>query len=149
MAASWTAKGHDPAALDGAKQQCCLTIYMTAKSRLSAMQHSPSDQWPGPYATRCLAQRQCTRHTLAPQMPVTPRTPDMTAPDLCPACGARNDCSMASAQTEHLPCWCYSVSIDPEILRALAPEQRNSACLCPRCADVLNQLPSAPPEHLA
>ena len=39
MAASWTAKGHDPAALDGGKQQSCLTIYMTAKSKLSAMQH--------------------------------------------------------------------------------------------------------------
>ncbi|MEB0206210.1 cysteine-rich CWC family protein [Pseudomonas sp. CCC3.1] len=72
----------------------------------------------------------------------------MTAPNLCPACGARNDCSMASAETKDQPCWCYSVSIDPQILQALPLEQRNSACLCPRCADVLNPLPPAPTEQL-
>ncbi|MFP3517272.1 cysteine-rich CWC family protein [Pseudomonas sp. SIMBA_077] len=72
----------------------------------------------------------------------------MTSSDRCPACGARNDCSMASAKTEHLPCWCYSVSIAPEVLQALPLQLRNSACLCPRCADVLSQLPPATVEPL-
>ncbi|MFJ7883857.1 cysteine-rich CWC family protein [Pseudomonas sp. NPDC096917] len=72
----------------------------------------------------------------------------MTAPNLCPACGARNDCSMATAETQAPPCWCYSVNIDPRILQALTLDQRNSACLCPRCAEVLSQLPPASTEQL-
>ena len=43
----------------------------------------------------------------------------MTTSDICPACGARNDCSMANPETVAQPCWCYGVSIDPEVLRAL------------------------------
>ena len=73
----------------------------------------------------------------------------MTTPDLCPACGARNDCSMASANTAEQPCWCYSVSIDPQVLQALPLEQQNLACLCPRCANVLSQLPPAQAERIA
>ncbi|MGA8136580.1 MAG: cysteine-rich CWC family protein, partial [Pseudomonas gingeri] len=42
------------------------------------------------------------------------------------------------------PCWCYNVSIDPAILEALPDELRNAACLCPRCAQVDEQL-KAPP----
>ncbi|MES2870828.1 MAG: cysteine-rich CWC family protein [Pseudomonadota bacterium] len=72
----------------------------------------------------------------------------MTTPNLCPACGARNDCSMASTDTADQPCWCYSVSIDPGILQALPLEQRDLACLCPRCANVHSQLPPAQSEHL-
>jgi hypothetical protein len=72
----------------------------------------------------------------------------MTTPDLCPACGARNDCSMASANTAEQPCWCYSVSIDPQVLQALPLAQQDLACLCPRCAQVQHQLPPAQPERL-
>lgn len=60
---------------------------------------------------------------------------------LCPACGARNDCALADPRTLGQPCWCYSVSIDPKALQALPEALRNKACLCPRCAQVLEQLP--------
>ncbi|MDZ5601203.1 cysteine-rich CWC family protein [Pseudomonas sp. RP23018S] len=63
----------------------------------------------------------------------------------CPACGGRNDCSLADPQRATQACWCYSVSIDPAVLAALPPEQRNNRCLCPRCAQVLAQLDAAPP----
>ena len=72
----------------------------------------------------------------------------MTTSDICPACGALNDCSMANPETLAQPCWCYGVSIDPEVLRALPLEQRDLTCLCPRCARVQSQLPPAPAASL-
>ncbi|WP_025804998.1 MULTISPECIES: cysteine-rich CWC family protein [Pseudomonas] len=64
----------------------------------------------------------------------------MNSPNLCPACGARNDCSLADPRTADQACWCYSVSIDPAVLESLPPELRDRACLCPRCAQVEAQL---------
>ncbi|MCO7568894.1 cysteine-rich CWC family protein [Pseudomonas chlororaphis] len=64
----------------------------------------------------------------------------MNEPDLCPACGARNNCALADPRTADRTCWCYSVSIDPAIIEALAPHLRDRACLCPRCAGVEAQL---------
>ncbi|MCF6762314.1 cysteine-rich CWC family protein [Pseudomonas fragi] len=72
----------------------------------------------------------------------------MTTPNICPACGARNDCSMANPEAQGQPCWCYGVSIDPEVIRALPLEQRDLTCLCPRCAQVQSQLPPAPASAL-
>ncbi|MGC5702771.1 cysteine-rich CWC family protein [Pseudomonas sp. NFXW11] len=64
----------------------------------------------------------------------------MNKADLCPACGARNNCTLADPRTADRACWCYSVSIDPAIIQDLPAELRNSACLCPRCAGVDAQL---------
>ncbi|HWD30324.1 MAG TPA: cysteine-rich CWC family protein [Pseudomonas sp.] len=67
----------------------------------------------------------------------------MNDPQRCPACGASNRCSLADPRTAAKACWCYSVSIAPEVLEALPAEQRNKACLCPACAQVLEQLEAA------
>ncbi|MDP9524917.1 cysteine-rich CWC family protein [Pseudomonas protegens] len=69
----------------------------------------------------------------------------MNEPDLCPACGARNNCALADPRTADRACWCYSVSIDPAIIEALAPHLRDRACLCPRCAGVEAQLRAGTP----
>ncbi|AVX88054.1 MULTISPECIES: cysteine-rich CWC family protein [unclassified Pseudomonas] len=66
-----------------------------------------------------------------------------TKPDLCPACGARNDCSLADPRTADRACWCYGVSIDPAVLEALPAALRDKSCLCPRCAQVEAQLQAA------
>lgn len=68
----------------------------------------------------------------------------MNDPSLCPACGARNDCALADPRTADRSCWCYGVSIDRAVLEALPAELRNAACLCPRCAQVDEQLKQAP-----
>ncbi|MFQ6574409.1 cysteine-rich CWC family protein [Pseudomonas sp. UM16] len=67
----------------------------------------------------------------------------MNNPQSCPACGASNRCSLADPRTAAQACWCYSVSIAPEVIEALPGEQRNKACLCPACAQVLEQLQAA------
>ncbi|MDN7142502.1 cysteine-rich CWC family protein [Pseudomonas sp. JQ170] len=67
----------------------------------------------------------------------------MSDPQHCPACGASNRCSLADPRTAATACWCYGVSIDPKVLEALPAELRNKACLCPACAQVLEQLDAA------
>jgi len=58
----------------------------------------------------------------------------------CPACGALNDCTLADPRTVAEACWCYGVVLAPAVLEALPEELRNTACLCPRCAQVDAQL---------
>ncbi|AMZ72155.1 MULTISPECIES: cysteine-rich CWC family protein [Pseudomonas] len=68
----------------------------------------------------------------------------MNKPDLCPACGGVNDCTLANPITVDRACWCYGVSIDPSVLEALPAELRDQSCLCPRCAQVQDQLQAKP-----
>ncbi|MDP3979507.1 MAG: cysteine-rich CWC family protein [Pseudomonas sp.] len=58
-------------------------------------------------------------------------------PAHCPCCGQRNQCAQAGAAAPVTECWCFGAAVDPEVLDSLPPEQRNSACLCPRCAQGL------------
>jgi len=58
----------------------------------------------------------------------------------CPACGALNQCALADPRSATQACWCYAVTIAPAVLQALPVELRDKACLCPRCAQVLDQL---------
>jgi len=64
----------------------------------------------------------------------------MNKPNLCPACGASNACTLADPRTVDQPCWCFGVSIDPAVLHALPVELRDLSCLCPGCARVEAQL---------
>ena len=71
----------------------------------------------------------------------------MNTPALCPACGARNDCTLADPRTATQPCWCFTACIDPAVIEALPPALRNQACLCPRCAQAI-ALPQATPANI-
>ncbi|AHL32723.1 hypothetical protein CD58_07385 [Pseudomonas brassicacearum] len=68
----------------------------------------------------------------------------MNKPELCPACGGVNDCTLANPKTVDQACWCYGVSIDPAVLEALPAELRDQSCLCPRCAQVQDALRAKP-----
>ena len=63
-----------------------------------------------------------------------------STPQICPACGASNACTLADPRTADQACWCFSVSIDPAVIQALPEELRNKACLCPRCARINDEL---------
>lgn len=60
------------------------------------------------------------------------------ATNLCPLCGSSNRCSLSDPRTADQACWCFSQAIDPARLDALPDHLRNTACLCPRCAGVVN-----------
>jgi hypothetical protein len=63
----------------------------------------------------------------------------MSSPDpsRCPCCGQSNRCAQLDPNPDAAPCWCFEVQIDPQVLEALPAEQRDLACLCPRCAAAL------------
>jgi len=60
----------------------------------------------------------------------------MTA-NTCPCCGRSNRCTQAGTEAPVSQCWCFTVTVDRQVLDALPAEQRNRACLCPRCAQGL------------
>jgi Zn-finger nucleic acid-binding protein len=53
---------------------------------------------------------------------------------VCPACGASNQCAVAAAGRFDVDCWCKGVIFDKAALERLPQNQRNKACLCPKCA---------------
>ncbi|RLA48834.1 MAG: hypothetical protein DRR04_06240 [Gammaproteobacteria bacterium] len=60
----------------------------------------------------------------------------MTKPDaqqqICPLCGADNQCAMAAGQPTE-SCWCLNVSLSPGALAAIPAESVGVRCLCPAC----------------
>ncbi|MFK3970217.1 cysteine-rich CWC family protein [Pseudomonas sp. NPDC087358] len=68
----------------------------------------------------------------------------LISPDICPACGQNNRCTLADPRTVDQPCWCFSETIDPAVLAALPPELRDRACLCPRCAGLVENVTATP-----
>ncbi|MCS3466532.1 hypothetical protein M2401_000242 [Pseudomonas sp. JUb42] len=66
----------------------------------------------------------------------TQTSPPSKTPQNCPVCGFSNSCILADPRTVAQPCWCFSVSIEPERLARLPADLRDKACLCPRCAGI-------------
>jgi hypothetical protein len=51
----------------------------------------------------------------------------------CPLCGGGNDCRVAKGCLYKGPCWCESAKVPAHVLRYLASQQPEPACLCGRC----------------
>ncbi|WP_188981579.1 cysteine-rich CWC family protein [Pseudomonas matsuisoli] len=54
--------------------------------------------------------------------------------DRCPVCGALNQCGLVAEARVAGECWCFQTSIAPAALDRLPADERDVACLCPRCA---------------
>ena len=48
-------------------------------------------------------------------------------PDRCPACGKDNRCEMARGKSQ---CWCFEMSVSPNVINNLSEEDVGVACLC-------------------
>ena len=61
------------------------------------------------------------------------RAPD---PSVCPLCGRKNDCVMASGDcgSACAMCWCSAVKVPREILERVPPDAVGRACVCAVCA---------------
>ena len=57
---------------------------------------------------------------------------------ICPLCGGANRCAPAAAGTLDVPCWCTQARISREALSRIPADLVDKACLCPRCAGVLD-----------
>ncbi len=73
----------------------------------------------------------------------------LMATSACPLCGRRNHCAQADSSTPVEDCWCFASVVDPAVLGRLPAEQRNRACLCPRCAQGLPPDADEPAERSA
>lgn len=69
---------------------------------------------------------------------------------VCPLCGGANRCAPAASGTLDVPCWCTRATVSREALERVPAEWRGKACLCPRCAGVVDPPADAEgrPAHL-
>ncbi|MGZ8993995.1 MAG: cysteine-rich CWC family protein [Burkholderiaceae bacterium] len=51
----------------------------------------------------------------------------------CPLCGEPNQCAMASAGAEALPCWCTRAAFSAALLASVPPSAKGRFCICQRC----------------
>ena len=58
----------------------------------------------------------------------------------CPVCGRDNRCRVAKGHLYKGPCWCEEIVVPGHILRALAGDRFEPACLCRSCLETLARL---------
>ena len=58
---------------------------------------------------------------------------DFTDTTKCPLCGGANQCAIA-ARKDAESCWCMSVVMSPDVLKAVPPAAQGRVCICTRCA---------------
>ena len=58
----------------------------------------------------------------------------------CPLCGGGNDCRVAKGCLYKGPCWCESAKVPGQVLRFLASQQPEPACLCGCCLGLVARL---------
>jgi hypothetical protein len=58
----------------------------------------------------------------------------------CPICGADNTCRVAKGHLYKGSCWCHGVVVPANLLRHLAEEYAEEACLCPTCLEMVARL---------
>jgi hypothetical protein len=68
-------------------------------------------------------------------------------PTRCPLCGELNKCQQATRTGCERPCWCFAVTIPPELLEKVPAHLRNVACVCQKCVERFHaeNTPEAPP----
>jgi len=55
----------------------------------------------------------------------------MAGATTCPLCGEANECGIAEGKSS---CWCFSATVDPEVLARVPEAQQNVTCICRTCA---------------
>jgi hypothetical protein len=55
----------------------------------------------------------------------------------CPVCGGDNRCRVAKGHLYKGPCWCEEITVPGQVLRALATDRFEPACLCRICLEML------------
>jgi hypothetical protein len=57
---------------------------------------------------------------------------DFTDTTKCPLCGGANQCAVAAGNDAE-SCWCMSVTISPNVLKAIPPAAQGRICICAGC----------------
>ena len=93
---------------------------------------------PGIYvsAERLMKTNQTQERTSLPSIEVEGLSRD----EQCPVCGGDNRCRVAKGDLYKGPCWCEEIIVPGHILRALAGDRFEPACLCRPCLETLARL---------
>jgi Family of unknown function (DUF5522)/Cysteine-rich CWC len=93
---------------------------------------------PGIYlsAERLMKTNQIQERTSLPSIEVEGLSRD----EQCPVCGGDNRCRVAKGHLYKGPCWCEEIIVPGHILRALAGDRFEPACLCRSCLETLARL---------
>ncbi len=49
----------------------------------------------------------------------------------CPLCGGPTECGVEAGKST---CWCFDMSMPPDVLEQVPADQRGVACICQKCA---------------
>jgi Family of unknown function (DUF5522)/Cysteine-rich CWC len=70
------------------------------------------------------------------------RAESLSPDEQCPVCGGDNQCRMAKGHLYKGPCWCEEIIVPIQILRVLAADRFDPACLCRVCLETVARLSS-------
>ncbi|MEA3163574.1 MAG: hypothetical protein QOE88_1392 [Verrucomicrobiota bacterium] len=87
-------------------------------------------------AERLMKTNQTQERTSLPSIEVEGLSRD----EQCPVCGGDNQCRVAKGHLYKGPCWCEEIIVPGHILRALAGDRFEPACLCRSCLETSARL---------
>jgi hypothetical protein len=67
----------------------------------------------------------------------------LPAQDVCPLCGAANDCGLAAGAST---CWCFTATIPAAAIAQVPEAARDRSCICAACAGQTEAAPPSPAE---
>lgn len=81
-----------------------------------------------------------TNNSQEQMSPSLNRVECLSRDEQCPVCGGDNGCRVAKGHLYKGPCWCEEIIVPSQILRALAANRFEPACLCRSCLETVAQL---------
>jgi hypothetical protein len=69
-------------------------------------------------------------------------SPCLRRDEQCPWCGSDNLCRVAKGTLYKGPCWCEAFQLPDPLLRTLAADRVEPACLCRACLETIDRLAS-------
>jgi hypothetical protein len=75
---------------------------------------------------------------MEPEKPSPP--PLLGHNEQCPVCGGDNQCRVAKGHLYKDACWCHAIAVPGEVLRQLAQEWVDPACLCRSCLETIARI---------
>ena len=81
-----------------------------------------------------------TNNSQEQMSPSLNRVECLSRDEQCPVCGGDNGCRVAKGHLYKGPCWCEEIIVPSQILRALAADRLEPACLCRFCLETMARL---------
>ncbi len=69
-------------------------------------------------------------------------SPGLRRDEQCPWCGTDNSCRVAKGSLYKGPCWCEAFQFPDPLLKSLAADRAEPACLCRACLETVDRLAS-------